>query len=183
MSSNARGLALYAQEHLPPGDPRRRAYALGDMNVSLIRTRRGRTIVLQHDTTTPRPYSRIHLVQGPRGCFVGYPDRVHVDGRSPDGEWEDAESYRAEFEHPLWRRLEVEAVGAAHGGMDYLEDYRLISALLAGEPTDMDVYEAAALSAVIEVSEKSVAAGSRPIEVPDFTRGQWESNLPLPIVG
>lgn len=183
MSSNARGLALYAQEHLPPGDPRRRAYALGDMNVSLIKTRRGRTIVLQHDTTTPRPYSRIHLVQGPRGCFVGYPDRIHVEGRSPDGEWEDAASYRAEFEHPLWRRLEVEAAGAGHGGMDYLEDYRLISALLAGEPTDMDVYEAAALSSVIEVSERSVAAGARPIEVPDFTRGQWERNLPLPIVG
>jgi predicted dehydrogenase len=182
MSSAPQGLSLYAQEHLPPEDPRRRLYSLGDMNVSLIRTRRGRTIMLQHDTTTPRPYSRINLIQGTRGCFVGYPDRIYIEGRSPDHEWEDAESYRSEFEHPLWRRLEAEAAGSGHGGMDYLEDYRLVEALLAGEPTDMDVYDAAALSSVIEISEKSVAAEAKSIEIPDFTRGLWEVNERLPIV-
>jgi predicted dehydrogenase len=182
MSSAPQGLSLYAQEHLPPEDPRRRLYSLGDMNVSLIRTRRGRTIMLQHDTTTPRPYSRINLIQGTRGCFVGYPDRIYIEGRSPDHEWEDAESYRSEFEHPLWRRLEAEAAGSDHGGMDYLEDYRLVEALLAGEPTDMDVYDAAALSSVIEISEKSVAAEAKSIEIPDFTRGLWEVNERLPIV-
>jgi Glycosyl hydrolase 109, C-terminal domain/Oxidoreductase family, NAD-binding Rossmann fold len=183
MSSNARGLALYAQEHMPDIDPRRRAYALGDMNTSLIKTRRGRTIMLQHDTTTPRPYSRLNLIQGTRGCFAGYPDRIHIEGRSPEGEWEDAAVYREEFEHPLWRRLggEAESGDAGHGGMDYIEDRRLIECLLAGEPTDSDVYDAAALSAVIEVSEKSVASEAKSIEVPDFTRGGWERNQPAEI--
>ena len=182
MSSNARGLELYARENLEPGDPRRRAYELGDMNTSLIRTRLGRTIVLQHDTTTPRPYSRNHLVQGTRGCFRGYPDRIFIEGRSADHEWEDADTYRDEFEHPLWRRLEREAEEGSHDGMDYLEDARLVECLLAGKPTDMDVYDAAALSAVIEISERSVAAGGKPIEIPDFTRGRWQENLPLEIV-
>jgi hypothetical protein len=67
--------------------------------------------------------------------------------------------------------------------MDYLEDYRLIEALRRGEATDMDVYDAAALSAVVEISEKSVAANSKPIEMPDFTRGLWQQNKKLPIVG
>ncbi|MDH3403228.1 MAG: Gfo/Idh/MocA family oxidoreductase [Acidobacteriota bacterium] len=186
MSSNARGLELYAREHLPASDSRRRSYALGDMNTTLIKTKLGRTIVLQHDTTTPRPYSRINLVQGTRGCFVGYPDRIYIEGRTPtpDGghAWEDAAAYRDEFEHPLWTKLEEDAAGAGHGGMDYLEDYRLIQSLVAGEPTDMDVYDAATLSAVIELSEKSVAAKAKPMDVPDFTRGRWEVNEPLGIV-
>ncbi len=156
------------------------------MNTSLIKTRLGRTIVVQHDTTTPRPYSRINLVQGTRGCFTGYPDRIFIEGRSEgaDGShgWEDPAAYREEFEHPLWKKLEADAEGAGHGGMDFLEDYRLIQCLLAGEPTDMDVYDAAALSAVIEISEKSVANRARSIDIPDFTRGLWEVNEPLGIV-
>ena len=183
MSSNARGLALYARENLPESDARRRSYALGDMNTSLIMTKLGRTIMLQHDTTTPRPYSRINLMQGTRGCFVGYPDRIHIEGRSAAHGWETTEEYVAEFDHPLWRKLEADAEGAGHGGMDYLEDYRLIEALLAGEPTDMDVYDAAALSAVIEISERSVASRARSIDIPDFTRGLWQQNEPLGIVG
>jgi predicted dehydrogenase len=186
MSSPARGLELYARENLPASDSRRRSYDLGDMNTSLIKTKLGKTIVVQHDTTTPRPYSRINLVQGTRGCFTGYPDRIFIEGRSetPDGrhDWEDATGYREEYEHPLWKKLEADAEGAGHGGMDFLEDYRLIECLLAGEPTDMDVYDAAALSAVIEISEKSVANRAKSIDIPDFTRGRWEVNEPLGIV-
>jgi hypothetical protein len=122
-------------------------------------------------------------MQGTRGCFVGYPDRVHIEGRTEGHGWEDGEDYVAEFDHPLWRKLEEDAAGAGHGGMDYLEDYRLIESLLAGKPTDMDVYDAAALSAVIEISEQSVASRAKTIEIPDFTRGGWQANVPLGIVG
>ena len=174
MSSNARGLELYADRTLPEGDPRRRSYALGDMNTSLIRTAAGRTIVLQHDTTTPRPYSRINLVQGTRGVVTGYPDRIHVEGRSPEHAWEDLEDYRSEYDHRLWVELEEQAQGAGHGGMDYLEDYRLVECLRAGSITDMDVYDAADWSVICELSETSVAQGSRPVEFPDFTRGAWK---------
>ena len=142
--------------------------------------------MVQHDTTTPRPYNRINLIQGTRGCFVGYPDRIHIEGRTDGHGWEEGEAlagYEEEFDHPLWRKLEADAAGAGHGGMDFLEDYRLIEALVQGEPTDMDVYDAAALSAVIEISEKSVASRAKSIDIPDFTRGRWQQNRPLGIVG
>jgi predicted dehydrogenase len=183
MSSNSRGLKLYAEEHLSAGDPRRKLdFALGDMNTTLIKTGLGRTIVVQHDTTTPRPYSRINLVQGTRGCFTGYPDRIHIEGRTEGHGWDDIEAYREEFEHPLWRKLEEQAAGAGHGGMDYLEDYRLIECLRQGQPTDMDVYDAAVVSSVVELSEISVAKQGRPVDVPDFTRGGWKTAKPLEIV-
>ena len=187
LSSPARGLAKYAAEHLGVDDPRAKVrYALGDMNSSLIRTRRGRSILLQHDTTTPRPYSRLNLVQGTRGVFAGFPDRIFIEGEADaeaEGhEWSDVEPYRERFEHPLWSEQADDAEGAGHGGTDYLEDYRLVRCLHDGTPTDMDVYDAAALSAPIELSELSVARGSEPVEFPDFTQGAYRTRPPLGIV-
>jgi hypothetical protein len=179
-SSPQRGLSLYAEEMLEPDDPRRnQEYALGDMNTSIIKTVLGRTIMIQHDTTTPRPYSRINLVQGTRATVTGYPDRAHIQGRSTPHQWDDLETYRAEFDHPLWRELEADAAGAGHGGMDYLEDYRLIQALREGTPMDMDVYDAASWSVITELSEISVANGSSPVPFPDFTRSRWPSRKPI----
>jgi predicted dehydrogenase len=183
MSSNSRGLQQYAQEHFPAGSPQRsEQYLLGDVNVSLIHTAQGRTIFLSHDTNLPRPYSRIHQVQGTKGLFQGYPHRVHIEGRSPEHEWEPAEAYLEEFEHPLWRALGETGNGVGHGSMDYIEDYRLIKCLREGLPTDMNVYDAVALSAVIELSEASVANRSRPVAFPDFTRGGWKTYQPLGIM-
>jgi hypothetical protein len=183
MSGPSRGLQQWAQEHLPSDAPQRaERYVLGDVNMSLIRTARGRTIYVGHDTNLPRPYSRIHLVQGTRGLFQGYPDRVYVEGKSPQHEWEPMEKYLPEYEHPLWTDLTKSAQGAGHGGMDYIEDYRLIKCLREGLPTDMNVYDAAALSAVVELSERSNAKRSAPVDFPDFTRGRWQSTQPWGIV-
>jgi hypothetical protein len=183
MSSPARGLARYAMEKLPADDPRRRQrYALGDMNTSLIQTVLGRTIMLQHDTTTPRPYSRIDLMQGTRGVFAGYPDRIHIEGKSPAHEWEDPETYRAAWDHPLWQQVGEAAEGAGHGGKDFLEDWRLVRCLRQGTATDMDVYDAAAWSVLTELSERSVSRRAEPSEIPDFTRGGWRIRQPLGIV-
>ncbi len=174
MSSNARGLEAYAAAHLSADDPRRRqSYALGDMNTSLIRTKRGRSIMVQHDTTSPRPYSRINLLSGTKGTFRGFPDGIYVEGRTQEHHFETLDGYKAEFDHALWREVGDKAEGAGHGGMDFLEDYRLVRCLLAGKPTDMDVYDAAALSVVTELSERSVAARGTVMEFPDFTRGRW----------
>ena len=183
MSGPARGLMLWAQTHFSPDAPQRRErYALGDVNVSLLKTAAGRTILVSHDTNLPRPYSRIHMVQGTRGLFQGYPDRVYVEGRSPSHRWEPAEHYLAEYDHPLWRFEAAREATAGHGGMDFLEDWRLIKCLREGLPTDMNVYDAAALSAVAPLSEWSVAHRSRPIDFPDFTRGRWQTQPPWGIV-
>jgi len=66
--------------------------------------------------------------------------------------------------------------------MDFIEDYRLIACLRAGTPTDMDVYDGAAVSSVSALSERSIANRSQPVECPDFTRGAWERREPLGIV-
>ena len=183
MSSPSRGLQLYAREHFPEGSPQRQErYVLGDVNWSLIMTANGRTICVGHDTNLPRPYSRVHVVQGTLGLFQGYPDRVYIEGRSKSDDWEPAEAYLAEFDHPLWKQMEEKSRGAGHGGMDYLEDYRLIKCLREGLPTDMNVYDAAAISAVTPLSEWSVENGSRPAEFPDFTRGRWKTWPRLGIV-
>ncbi|MFQ5805383.1 MAG: Gfo/Idh/MocA family protein [Phycisphaerae bacterium] len=182
MSGPSRGLQLYQQEQLPPDDPRRdERYVLGDVNVSLVKTAKGRTIYLVHDTNLPRPYSRIHIVQGTGGIFEKWPERVHIDGRSPGHGWETLDKY-AEFEHPLWKSETVKRASGGHGGMDFLEDYRLIKCLREGLPTDMDVYDAAAWSAICEATERSVASRSRPVDIPDFTRGRWKTSPPLGIV-
>lgn len=182
MSGPSRGLQDWRDEHLGPDDPRRaERYLLGDVNVTLIKSVRGRTIYLVHDTNLPRPYSRLHVVQGTRGVFEKWPERIYIEGRSPAHRWETLDAY-AEWEHPLWKSDAVGQARGGHGGMDFLENYRLIQCLRAGRPTDMDVYDAAAWSAITECTETSVASRSRSIDIPDFTRGHWETRRPLAIV-
>ncbi len=183
MSGPSRGLQEYAIANFPPGSSQRQEqFALGDVNVSMIKTALGKTIYVVHDTNLPRPYSRINAVQGTKGLFAGFPNRVYIEGRSPGHRWEEAEDYLEEFEHPLWKAKGAIGEGVGHGGMDYLEDYRLIKCLREGTPTDMNVYDAASLSAVTQLSEWSVADKSRPMDFPDFTRGRWKTNRPLGIV-
>lgn len=159
-------------------------FALGDVVSTLIRTRAGETILVTHDTNTPRPYSRRYLIQGTRGILQKYPTPlVYLDGRSPNDEWEDLVGrYAAEFEHPLWKELSEKARGAGHGGMDFIMNYRIVECLLRGEPMEMDVYDAAALSAVIELSERSIAGRGKTVDFPDFTRGKWKDRPPVGII-
>ena len=182
MSSPSRGLNLTAARLFGANDARAtRRYALGDVNVSLIHTALGKVITLYHDTNTPRPYSRIHHVQGTQGIFEKYPDRVYIEGRGKNDAWETLDKY-AEFDHPLWTTQADKARGAGHGGMDYIEDYRLIDALRNGRPLDMDVYDAAAWSVVTPLSERSVAQKSRRVDFPDFTRGGWRTPRTLHVM-
>ncbi|RLD75276.1 MAG: acetylgalactosaminidase, partial [Bacteroidetes bacterium] len=161
------------------------AYELGDMNTTLIKTRNGKTIMIQHDTTSPRPYSRIHLISGTKGIAQKWPDRkiaLEPDAHS----WLDAEKYDKlinEYEHPLAKKVGEKArqVGG-HGGMDFIMDWRLIQCIREGLPLDQNVYDAAAWSSVVELSEISVRDRSNSVKVPDFTRGVWKDTEPLGIV-
>jgi hypothetical protein len=184
MSSPQRGLTVYAEEHLPADDPRRKEiYKLGDVNVTFIKTVKGQTIFLSHNVDNPRPYSRLNMVQGTKGLIQGWPDRIYIEGRAAkEDEWEPLDKYYEEFEHPLWKSEKVKSATRGHGGMDFLEDYRFIKCLRAGVPTDMNVYDAAALSVVCELTDRSVADRSRPQDIPDFTRGKWKTTPPLGII-
>lgn len=184
MSGPSRGLQLWQEEHLAADDPRRRErYALGDVNLTLIMTTRGQTIYLGHNTNLPRPYSRGIMLEGTRGLIQGWPSRIYVEGKSEkEDQWEELERWYTEYEHPLWRSEKVKEMRVGHGGMDWLEDYRLITCLRNGLPTDQTVYDAAAWSAISGLTERSVAGKSRRMEVPDFTRGKWRASQPWPIV-
>jgi predicted dehydrogenase len=181
MSCNSRGLNQYAAEKFGPDSREaRRKYALGDVVNTLIRTVDGRTILVTHDTDTPRPYSRKIMLQGTRGLVRKYPEeKIHIDGRSKGHDWESLDAYREEFEHPVWKEMASLSKGAGHGGMDFIEDYRLIQALRNGDLPDLDVYDAAAWSSVIGLSEWSIEHGSRPVKFPDFTRGAWKDRGPV----
>jgi predicted dehydrogenase len=184
MSSPTRGLHEYAAAQFGPDSPQaKERFVLGDLNTSLIRTKLGRTIILIHDTNLPRPYNRINLVQGTKGLAHKWPDRIYIEGRSTRvDQWDDFEKFAAQFEHPLWKAIAARGAGRGHGGMDYIEDYRLIWSLRKGEPLDQDVYDAAAWSAIVGASCESVARLSKPVAIPDFTRGKWKTNPPLGIV-
>jgi hypothetical protein len=183
MSGPSRGLQGWQREHLAADDPRRaERYVLGDVNLTLIKTVLGSTIYLGHDTNLPRPYSRINLIQGTKGLMQGWPDRIHIEGRSPEHRWEPLDAYFQEFEHPLWRSEQVRTASRGHGGMDFLEDWRLIYCLRNGLPTDQNVYDAAAWSCVSDLTERSVAQKSKAKDVPDFTRGRWRTTAPLGII-
>jgi predicted dehydrogenase len=184
IATPAHGLNLWAAEHIGPESiEAKQKYALGDVVNTLIKTMSGQTILVTHDTNSPRPYSRRVMLQGTKGLVQKYPDeRIHIEGRSPEHQWEQLATYRAEFEHPLWAAIAERAREGGHGGMDYIEDYRLITCLGAGAPTDMDVYDGAALSCVSELSERSIQRGSAPMKIPDFTRGAWQKRAPLGII-
>ncbi|MCX6619782.1 MAG: hypothetical protein NTY38_01620 [Acidobacteria bacterium] len=184
MASKSYTLKEFAARKFGPDSPQAKLdIALGDVVSSLIRTRGGQTILVVHNTDSPRPYSRKILVQGSEGIVEKYPKpSIYVEGKGKNDEWQDLENFAQEWEHPLWRSLQEKAKGSGHGGMDYVLNYRLIDCLRKGEQPDMDVYDAAALSAVTELSERSIGNRSRTMDFPDFTRGKWISRPPLGIV-
>ncbi len=155
-----------------------------DINTSLIRTVQGQTVTLYFDTKLPRPYDLIYRVQGTRGICMATSDKIYIEGRSPKADtWESMEPYFQEFEHPLWKSLgESARQHGGHGGGDWMEMHRLIKALRTGTPPDMDVYDAATWSCITELSEKSVAKRSSPMDFPDFTRGRWKNTPPIGIL-
>ena len=184
MSSPARSFKKYARDKFPADDARNRLdFVLGDMNSSLIQTARGRTILLQHDVGTPRPYSRLNLIQGERGIFSGYPDRLALDEHAQAEEWiSDLSRYQQKYDSSLWRKLDREAIQqGGHGGMDFVMMWRIVYCLRNGLPLDQNVYDAAAWSVIFDLSEQSVRDRSRPRDFADFTRGAWKSAPPLTI--
>jgi hypothetical protein len=176
MSSPELGLSAYVRQKFPQGDPKRRErYVCGDMNTSLIKTARGRSIVLQHDVVSPRPYDRINLVSGTGGTFRDYPPRLFLDGQEGGHAWQTLDKFKPDYEHRLWKTAGESARKlGGHGGMDFIMTYRLVQCMREGLPPDMDVYDAAAWSAPGPLSETSVARGSTPQKFPDFTRGRWK---------
>ena len=159
----------------------------GNMNTTVVKTNLGKTIMIQHDITSPRPYSRIHLVSGTKGVARKWPEPAKIylgrEWANPeDHEWASAEEMvrlEEEYTPEIVKHIGTMAkkIGG-HGGMDFIMDWRMIDCLRNGLPLDMDVYDAATWSSITPLSEWSVANRSNSIDVPDFTRGAWQQNKP-----
>jgi hypothetical protein len=176
MSTEERGLTLHREATITDkSDPRwSEQYITGDLNTSLIRTEKGRMIHLQHDVSSPRPYTRLNYVAGTKGVFEDYPARIYVEGQSGGHAFKNLDAWRMTHEHPLWTEIGPLARSGGHGGMDFVLMWRLVQCLREGLVPDFDVYDAASWSAPMPLSQMSVAKGSAPMKFPDFTRGRWK---------
>jgi predicted dehydrogenase len=191
-SSPALGAKLYVQKNNPKDQKWNNSdFIAGDINTSIIKTNLGRTIMVQWDEISPRPYSRLNLIQGTKGTLAGYPTRVALEGgvlgATKDShswaEGEKLESLFKKYEHPLYLRLGALAKKmGGHGGMDFMMRYRIVECLRKGLPLDQNVYEGAFWSAVAPLSEASVSQQGMPQQFPDFTRGNWKNTEPLAII-
>lgn len=177
MSSIQASLSEYSKT-VDPGNEfyNRTDFLHGDMNNTLVKTSMGRTILIQHDVVTPRPYSRINALAGTKAYHEGYPSRLAIAGK--DHDWLNESTYKEyqdKYRHPIWEKLKDGIANhGGHGGMDFVQIYRLIDCLNQGWALDMDVYDAASWSSIVELSKISTELGSIPLKCPDFTRGAWQ---------
>ena len=188
VSSNQIGMDAYARVKFGEDSWEAKLHPrCGDMSTTVIRTVKGRTIMVQHDVTSARPYSRINLLSGTQGCLNDYPFRIALADKpgASAHQWFDAaqtEKIYKEYQHPLWKVAGALAQKmGGHGGMDFLMDLRLCYCLQNGLPLDMDVYDLAASCSICELSERSALNRGASQDVPDFTRGGWKTAKPLGI--
>lgn len=155
----------------------------GNMNTSTIRTSKGKTMMIQHDVSSIRPYSRIHLVSGTRGIAQKYPlPRKISTGHDKWLSEKEFKTLEEKYQPPIVKRIgELAKKVGGHGGMDFLMDWRLIDCLRNGLPLDMDVYDAASWSSIMPLSQLSLANRSNSVDIPDFTGGSWKTNQPVDI--
>jgi hypothetical protein len=166
------------------------SYSCGDMNNTLIKTKKGKTILLQFDVHTGRPYTRINKVVGTKAVHDGYPSRLYIDKENITSwghNWLNKDEYnlfKTKYKHPIIKSLEKISEGfkQGHGGMDFVMIYRMIRGLNLGLPLDINVYDSVMWSAITPLSEISVASKSQSIIIPDFTAGKWRDYSSLEIM-
>lgn len=181
IASKARGLREWAVSNLGEGHPMsRREYTKGDIITTMLKCAHGETVLVVHDTSLPRPYSRGGLVQGTRGIWMEDKDSVYIEGKSPSHQWEPFENYLKKYEHPLWKEFLTKGIRGGHGGMDYLTLRAFADSVKEKKQTPIDAYDTATWMAVTALSEQSVAMGGAAVPFPDFTDGKWLQREPAP---
>ncbi|MCR4564589.1 MAG: Gfo/Idh/MocA family oxidoreductase [Bacteroidales bacterium] len=164
-------------------------FAQGDETNTLIQTANGRTMLIQHDVMTPRPYDRLYQLVGTEGYAGKYPSKIYcfhevIEEKVDAAHIADEKSYTGaelkaiqEQHRPAILTEELETLAkkvGGHGGMDFIMDYRLVYCLRNGLPLDMDVYDLAEWCCLAPLSRLSLENDNRPVEIPDFTRGAWK---------
>lgn len=174
-STKTRGLHEYIIKKGGENHPNTKVnFKLGDIVTTHISCVNGETILLQHDTNLPRPYSLGFRVQGTKGLWMDVNHSIYIEDKAAKPhQWDDAKAWLDKYDHPLWARWSKETENAGHGGMDFFVLHGFVEAIKRRVATPMDVYDAAAWSAITPLSEKSIETGSQTVDFPDFTGGQW----------
>jgi predicted dehydrogenase len=177
MSTDSKGInAMFADRFGENHPSALRKYAQGDIVTSLIRTKMGKSIVVNYDMQLPRPYDNRWTIQGTHGIYNEQRTSVYLKDKSPEyHQWEPFAPYQERFNHKFWKS---EYQGGGHGGVDLIELGYFAEAVRDQKQTPIDVYESVLMSCVVGLSGESIAKGSQPVEVPDFTRGKWKTRKP-----
>ena len=149
-------------------------FKLGDVVTTMIKCVNGETILLQHDTNLPRPYSLGFRVQGTNGIWMDLNKSIYIEGKSKQAHrWDDAKEWLDKYDHPWWKKYESKAMGAGHGGMDWFVINAFVESVKRKTNTPQDVYDAVTWSAITPLSETSIQQGGETLDFPDFTNGKW----------
>ena len=180
-SSKSRGLHNHIVKKGGENHPNAKVqFKLGDVVTTSISCANGETILLQHDTNLPRPYSLGFRVQGTEGLWMDLNKSVYIENKSEKPhQWDAAKTWLDKYDHPLWVRWSKDTEGAGHGGMDFFVVHSFIESIKRKVATPMDVYDAAAWSAITPLSERSIELGNETVEFPDFTGGNWMYRKPV----
>jgi predicted dehydrogenase len=178
-ASDSKGINAYFARKFGPDHPNaKRKYAQGDIVTSVVRTKMGKTLVINYDMQLPRPYDNRWLLQGTLGVYNEQRTSLYIEGQSPKyHQWEQFAAYQEKYNHPWWELTDDEKK-FGHGGTDYVELKLFIQAVREKTQTPIDVYDSATMSSIIPLSEASIAQGSMPIECPDYTKGAWKTRKP-----
>ena len=190
METKSASFEQFGRDNFPAGDWRHSAKMVkGDINMSMLRTARGKLLTLKHNVCTPCPYDRGNMFFGTKGIYRSYPSLLMAwEEKTGDGgahnyfSPEKAEKIRVEYRHPFWNVAgEIAKKVGGHGGMDFIMDLRWAYCLQNGLPLDTDVYDLATYSSIVELTERSVNAGGKTLEFPDYTNGGWKSAAPFAV--
>lgn len=174
-STKARGLHEHVIKSGGANHPNAKVeFKLGDVVTTMIKCANEETILLQHDTNLPRPYSLGFRVQGTNGIWMDVNKSIYIEGESAKPhQWEDAQPWLDKYDHPLWKKYGNDAAGAGHGGMDWFVLNAFVESVKRKTPTPQDVYDAVTWSAITPLSETSIRLGGETVDFPDFTNGKW----------
>ncbi|MAZ94337.1 MAG: Gfo/Idh/MocA family oxidoreductase [Bacteroidales bacterium] len=178
-ATKARGLHDYIVQEAGPETPNAKLHwKLGDVVTTTIDTANGETIIVTHDTNLPRPYSLGFRVQGTNGLWEADGNRIYIQGISDPHRWDDDSAWMVKYDHPLWKKYGNDAEGSGHGGMDFFVLNAFIESVKTNVAPPLDVYDAAAWSAITPLSEASIANNGEVQDFPDFTRARWIKRNP-----
>lgn len=180
MASKAKGMQEYVRkEKSDDAELMQTEFLQGDIVTTVIKCAHGETITITLDTTLPRYYSRGFTVRGTKGMYMEDNHSIYLDGVHDDfhmgwkPQWGNAEQFREQYEHPVWKKYIEEGVKGGHDGMDWLVFKDFFESVKQGTETPLDVYDMAAWMCISALSEESIALGGHPVAIPDFTNGKW----------